>query len=259
MIGFSGATDDLRRYTLMVRRLSPFSPRARRRRSLGTMKPLRPGLIALIALLTTPAASRLLLPASGVSVSRTALARLRGGAAQLAGGSSTPARCTLPWAAYPAVGRTGHFDNTRKEKYWLNKEDKPAEGSEDNPIETWVLACGLGWLYGLGCVVGPFFGVGVGVVFPGGVIAGAGAGVGLVIGIGMGGGAVWGSGRGAVQGFKVGVPMAPPKVPEPREIAARARAGIDALSNARQLARERLRAARTRRTESGRRPSQDEL
>ena len=88
------------------------------------MKPRRPGLIALIALLTTPAASRLLLPASGVSVSRTALARLRGGAAQLAGGSSTPARRTLPWAAYPAVGRTGHFDNTRKEKYWLNKEEK---------------------------------------------------------------------------------------------------------------------------------------
>ena len=58
-----------------------------------------------------------------------------------------------------------------------------------------------------------------------------------------------------VQGFKVGVPMAPPKVPEPREIAARARAAIDALSNARQLARERLRGARTRRRESGRYPA----
>jgi len=216
------------------------------------MTPRRPGLVALIALLTTPAASGLL---PGVSVRTIALARLRGGATQLAGGSSTPARHTVPLAAYPAVGRTGHFDNTRKEKYWLNKEDKPADGSEDNPIETWVLACGLGWLYGLGCVVGPFFGVGVGVVFPGGVIAGAGAGVGLVIGIGMGGGAVWGSGRGAVQGFKVGVPMAPPKVPEPREIAARARAAIDALSNARQLARERLRGAQTRRRESGRYPA----
>ena len=184
----------------------------------------RPGLVALIALLTTPATSRLLLPAAGVSLPRAALGRLRGGAVQLAGGSSAPARCTLPLAAYPAVGRTGHFDNTRKEKYWLDKDDdEPAGGSEDNPIETWVLACGLGWIYGLGCVAGPFFGVGVGVVFPGGVIAGAGAGVGVVIGIGMGGGAVWGSGRGAVRGFKVGLPMAPPNVPEPREIAARAR------------------------------------
>ena len=203
----------------------------------------------LVLLLTTPpAASRLPLLAPGFSAPRVLgrFAVLRGGATQLAG-RSTPARHTLPWAAYPAVGRTGHFDNTRKEKPWLNQ--KPAEGSEDNPIETWVLACGLGWLYGLGCIAGPFFGVGVGVVFPTGVIAGAGAGVGIVIGIGMGGGAVWGSGRGAVQGFKVGVPMAPPKVPEPREIAARARAGIDALRNARQLARERLRATRTRRRE----------
>ena len=215
-----------------------------------TMTSRRPGLVALIALLTTPATSRLLQPAAGVSLPRAALGRLRGGAVQLAGGSSAPARCTLPLAAYPAVGRTGHFDNTRKEKYWLDKGDEPAGGSEDNPIETWVLACGLGWIYGLGCVAGPFFGVGVGVVFPGGVIAGAGAGVGVVIGIGMGGGAVWGSGRGAVRGFKVGLPMAPPKVPEPRELAARARAGIDALSNARELARERLRAARTRRRES---------
>jgi len=71
--------------------------------------------------------------------------------------------------------------------------------------------------------------------------------------------AVWGSGRGAVRGFKVGLPMAPPKVPEPRDIAARARAGIDALSNARELARERLRAARTRRRESsvGSQPGDD--
>ena len=84
----------------------------------------RQGLVALIALLTTPATSRLLLPAAGVSLSRAALGRLRGGAVQLAGGSSAPARCTLPLAAYPAVGRTGHFDNTRKEKYWLNKEEK---------------------------------------------------------------------------------------------------------------------------------------
>ena len=88
------------------------------------MTPRRPGLVALIACLTTPAASRLLLPASGVSVPGAALARLRGGATQLAGGSSTTARRTLPLAAYPAVGRTGHFDNTRKEKYWLNKEEK---------------------------------------------------------------------------------------------------------------------------------------
>ena len=201
--------------------------------------------LALLVVVLTPAVSRLLLATPSVSAApRTVLTRLvvlRGGATQLADGSSTLARHALPWAAYPAVGRTGHFDNRH--------EDKSKEGSEANPVETWVLACGLGWLYGLGCIVGPFFGVGVGIVFPTGVIAGAGAGVGVVIGIGMGGGAVWGSGRGAVRGFKVGVPMAPPTVPEPREIFARARAGIDALSNARLLARERLRAARTTRRE----------
>ena len=164
----------------------------------------------------------------------------RGGAAAeaaAAGLRSCRARCAADTrlVAYAPVGRSGDFGRRPS-------GDDAAQGG-DNPVETWVLACGLGWLYGLGCVVGPFFGVGVGLVFPTGVIAGAGAGVGVVIGIGMGGGGVWGSGRGAVQGFKVGVPMAPPKVPEARELAARARATVDALSNARGLARTRLRAA----------------
>tara|TARA_B110001452_G_scaffold39589_1_gene30350 strand:+ start:570 stop:863 length:294 start_codon:yes stop_codon:yes gene_type:complete len=87
----------------------------------------------------------------------------------------------------------------------------------------------------------------VGVVFPVGIIAGAGAGVGVVVGIGMGAGGIWGSGRGDVKGFKVGVPMAPPKVPEISEIVARARASVDAVSDVRGLARQRMRTALSRR------------
>jgi len=79
--------------------------------------------------------------------------------------------------------------------------------------QTWALAGGVGWLYGMGAVCGPFYGVGVGLTFPGGIIAGAGAGVGIVVGIGMGGGLVWGSGRGSVAGFGVPVPMEPPTLP----------------------------------------------
>ena len=163
---------------------------------------------------------------------------LRGGAVRDKAKRRVGTRSDARLVAYAPVGRSGDFGRRAS-------DDKPAEGSEDNPVDTWVLACGLGWLYGLGCIVGPFFGVGVGVVFPTGVVAGAGAGVGVVIGIGMGGGGVWGSGRGAVRGFRVGVPMSPPKLPESRELAARARAAVDALSNARGLVRERLRAVRS--------------
>ena len=131
--------------------------------------------------------------------------------------------------AYAPTGRSGDFAATKN----------PSE--EEDAAETLALAAGLGWLYGLGCVVGPFFGVGVGFVFPVGIIAGAGGGVGVVVGIGMGGGAVWGSGRGDVNGFKVGVPMAPPKVPELAELIDGARGGVAALRGVRGLARERMR------------------
>lgn len=75
---------------------------------------------------------------------------------------------------------------------------------------TWTIACGVGWLYGIGGCIGPFFGTGVGLTFPGGVIAGAGGGVGIMFGIGMGSGIVWGGGRGVVKGFGVNPPMKPP-------------------------------------------------
>ena len=64
--------------------------------------------------------------------------------------------------AYAPVGRSGDF---------TPGDDKPKEGEPRN----WILAGGLGWLYGMGVCVGPFFGVGVGLSFPGGVIAGAAA------------------------------------------------------------------------------------
>lgn len=76
--------------------------------------------------------------------------------------------------------------------------------------QTWTIACGVGWLYGIGGCIGPFFGTGVGLTFPGGVIAGAGGGVGIMFGIGMGSGIVWGGGRGVVKGFGVNPPMKPP-------------------------------------------------
>ncbi|KAL3929313.1 MAG: hypothetical protein SGPRY_002013, partial [Prymnesium sp.] len=86
----------------------------------------------------------------------------------------------------------------------------PEEEGELESGKTLILAAGFGWLYGLGCVIGPFYGVGVGLTFPGGVLAGAGGGVGIVIGIGAGAGGVWGSGRGSVLGYSVSPPMNPP-------------------------------------------------
>lgn len=86
----------------------------------------------------------------------------------------------------------------------------PEEEGELESGKTLILAAGFGWLYGLGCVIGPFYGVGVGLTFPGGVLAGAGGGVGIVIGVGAGAGGVWGSGRGSVLGYSVSPPMNPP-------------------------------------------------
>lgn len=88
--------------------------------------------------------------------------------------------------------------------------DEPIQASDG---KTLILAAGFGWLYGIGCVVGPFYGVGVGITYPGGVLAGAGGGIGVVIGIGMGAGAVWGSGRGVVAGYTASPPMHPPLIP----------------------------------------------
>lgn len=102
--------------------------------------------------------------------------------------------------AYAPVGKSGDFGTP----FDAATDDGPSEG------RSFILAGGLGWLYGLGCVVGPFYGVGVGLTFPGGIIAGAGGGVGIVVGCGMGAGAVWGSGRGRVAGYTVEPPMNPP-------------------------------------------------
>ena len=104
-------------------------------------------------------------------------------------------------------------------------DDKPKDGEPRN----WILAGGLGWLYGMGVCVGPFFGVGVGLSFPGGVIAGAGGGVGVVVGIGMSGGLVWGTGRGQVSGFGVPTPMAPPQLPSLAELRRGATTRLEAL------------------------------
>ena len=200
-------------------------------------------------------------------------ASLRGGQRRGAASCAVQPRQAQLVAAYAPTGRSGDFGTK-----------KASDEDGEDPVQTWVIACGLGWLYGLGCIVGPFYGVGallsrrrtlaptlchpelsgphasfakkhsaacvfagVGVVFPVGIIAGAGAGVGVVVGIGMGAGGIWGSGRGDVKGFKVGVPMAPPKVPELSEIVARARASVDALSDVRGLARQRMRTSLSRR------------
>ena len=105
--------------------------------------------------------------------------------------------------AYAPVGRSGDF---------TPDGDKPKEGEPRN----WILAGGLGWLYGMGVCVGPFFGVGVGLSFPGGVVAGAGGGVGVVVGIGMSGGL----GHRPRPGERLGVPtpMAPPQPPPLAEL-----------------------------------------
>mmetsp|Transcript_9735 Transcript_9735/g.30845 ORF Transcript_9735/g.30845 Transcript_9735/m.30845 type:complete len:145 (-) Transcript_9735:85-519(-) len=95
--------------------------------------------------------------------------------------------------------------------------------------QAWALAGGIGWLYGIGCVLGPFYGVGVGLTFPGGILAGAGGGVGVVVGIGMGGGLVWGAGRGSVRGLGVPVPMEPPVLPSLQDLGARAATSLEAV------------------------------
>ena len=102
-----------------------------------------------------------------------------------------------PPLAYASVGRSGDFGGSRGDQ-------------EEGTAQTWTFTCGVGWLYGLGLCVGPFFGTGVGFTVPGGVLAGAGGGVGVVVGIGMGSGLVWGSGRGVVRGLGVIPPMTPP-------------------------------------------------
>ena len=60
-----------------------------------------------------------------------------------------------------SVGQSGDFNR--------------ASSSADDGAQTWTIACGGGWLYGIGGCIGPFFGTGVGLTFPGGVLAGAGA------------------------------------------------------------------------------------
>ena len=95
-----------------------------------------------------------------------------------------------------SVGQSGDFNK--------------ASNNDEDGAQTWTIACGAGWLYGIGGCIGPFFGTGVGLTFPGGVLAGAGGGVGIVVGIGMGSGIVWGGGRGVVKGFGVNPPMRPP-------------------------------------------------
>lgn len=96
--------------------------------------------------------------------------------------------------------------------------------------QTWALAGGAGWLYGMGCVCGPFYGVGVGLTVPGGIIAGAGGGVGIVVGIGMGGGLVWGAGRGSVAGMGVPVQMEPPELPSLDELTSKAAEAADSFT-----------------------------
>ena len=139
--------------------------------------------------------------------------------------------------AYASVGRSGDFGGKKV--------------NDDDDAQTWTFAFGAGWLYGLGLCIGPFFGVGVGLTIPGGVLAGAGGGVGVVIGVGMGGGVLWGSGRGAVKGFGVIPPMKPPfadgiprpaDLPSPGELLKRAEDTIDEM---------RLRMARRARARRG--------
>ena len=84
--------------------------------------------------------------------------------------------------------------------------------------QTWILAGGLGWIYGLGLMVGPFFGGGVGLTFPAGIVCGSGGGVGIVCGIGFGSGLVWGTGRGSITGLGVPLPMRPPTLPTLSEL-----------------------------------------
>ena len=124
--------------------------------------------------------------------------------------------------AYASVGQSGDFGNKRKD--------------DEDDSQTLSFTFGLGWLYGLGLCIGPFFGTGVGLTIPGGVLAGAGGGVGVVFGVGFGSGVIWGSGRGVVQGLGVSPPMKPPfaeglprpsDLPSPAELGRRATEQID--------------------------------
>jgi hypothetical protein len=118
---------------------------------------------------------------------------------------SAPRRRAPDTLAYAPVGTNSASGANRGETAGT-RDDGP--GDPDG--KTIILAAGRGWLYGIGCVVGPFFGVGVGLTIPGGIIAGAGGGVGIAIGVGMGAGGIWGSGRGNVAGYEVTPPMTPP-------------------------------------------------
>ena len=125
--------------------------------------------------------------------------------------------------AYASVGKSGDFGGANKD-------------TSEDAAQTWTFTAGVGWLYGLGICIGPFFGTGVGFTIPGGVLAGAGGGVGVVVGIGMGSGLLWGSGRGVVRGLGVIPPMTPPfaeglprpaDLPSPQELLRRAGDAID--------------------------------
>ena len=76
-------------------------------------------------------------------------ARFRGGQRRGAAGCAVRPRRTQLVAAYAPTGRSGDFSTK-----------KASEDEGEDPVQTWVIACGLGWLYGLGCIVGPFYGVG---------------------------------------------------------------------------------------------------
>lgn len=152
-------------------------------------------------------------------------------------GALTRAKTAAPHLAYASVGRSGDFSGSRG-------------ADSDDAAQTWTFTFGVGWLYGLGLCVGPFFGTGVGLTIPGGVLAGAGGGVGVVVGVGMGSGLVWGSGRGVVRGIGVIPPMTPPfaeglprlaDLPTPRELANRAADTIDEFRE-----RQRIKARRRR-------------
>lgn len=56
-----------------------------------------------------------------------------------------------------------------------------------------VIGGGAGWLYGVGCGIGPFLGMGIATT-PGPVLFGAGFGVGAYCGVGFGAGVVTGVG-----------------------------------------------------------------
>jgi len=126
------------------------------------------------------------------------------------------------------------------------EEFKEATVKAKESPKTWLLAGGLGWLYGIGCCIGPFYGVGVGLTVPGGILAGAGGGLGVVVGIGMGGGFVWGSGKGKVNGLGFSFPsdgMEPPELPTLAELQFYRKRGLAAAQVALPALRGRVTAA----------------